>query len=500
MPRGEQLGRYRVLELIGQGGMGTVHLGEHELLRHHVAIKILHDRHTRDPAMERRFYNEARAIAALEHPGIVKLFDIGRADDGRAYLVMELLRGQTLRQRIGVRGVAQPHLLHFALQIASALGAAHERGIVHRDVKPENVFIVSDPDVATGERVKILDFGVAKRTQLSGTPSPEITRAGVLLGTPAYMAPEQCRGDDEIDARADIYAFGILLYEMVAGTLPFNSTNTEEVLSKQIYCAPPPLAAGPGLPAGIVDVVARCLAKAPGDRFPTMAQVGAALQALVTTAEPEPEVADDEEDGEFPDLETLPLLGRMEDATTGVVIAVPPAAPPRVSRRRVLLAIASAAAIAVALSMARGGSGSSAAPTENGRANTALEPTGAEPAVPEAAPRTTPASRKADRMNRPPPRPSSRTAARQPTEADRAPDRSGGRDDRPTRAEKVARQDSKPARVQRRERPATSPSPARPPPPKTTPTTPPTRTTTTTSTSTTNQGDPFAEIEPPTVF
>ncbi|HUH05224.1 MAG TPA: serine/threonine-protein kinase, partial [Kofleriaceae bacterium] len=355
MPRGEQLGRYRVLELIGQGGMGTVHLGEHELLRHHVAIKILHDRHTRDPAMERRFYNEARAIAALEHPGIVKLFDIGRASDGRAYLVMELLRGHTLRQRIGTRGVARPHLVPFAVQIASALGAAHERGIVHRDVKPENVFIVSDPDVATGERVKILDFGVAKRTELSATPSPEITRAGMLLGTPAYMAPEHCRGDDEIDARADIYAFGVLLYEMVAGTLPFTSTNTEEVLSKQLYCAPPPLPASPGVPAGIVDVVARCLAKAPGDRFPTMAQVGAALLALESTAESGPGIEDDD-DGEFPDLDTLPLLGRMEDATTGVLIAVEPPARPKVSRRRVLLAIASAAAIVVALSVARGGS------------------------------------------------------------------------------------------------------------------------------------------------
>ncbi len=358
----EQLGRYQVLSPIGHGGMGAVYLGEHELLRHQVAIKILHERHIHNPAMERRFYNEARAIAALDHPGIVKLFDIGRAGDGRAYVVMELLRGETLRTRISTRGMPRASVLSFALQIASALAAAHQKGIVHRDLKPENVFIVRDPDIDSGERVKILDFGIAKRTRINGTPSPEITRTGVLVGTPSYMAPEQCRGDDEIDARADIYSFGILLYEMLSGVLPFASTDTEEILAKQLYCAPRPLAQlAPGLPPSVIEVVDRCLAKSPNDRYPTMAEVSAALRSLAPTEEREistapriPELGDDS-DSDFAELETLPGRSVREDQTTGVVITslrtrLRP--PPR--RHTLVIAAGAAVALAALILVVRG--------------------------------------------------------------------------------------------------------------------------------------------------
>jgi serine/threonine-protein kinase len=463
--RGEQLGRYRVLELIGQGGMGTVHLGEHELLRHQVAIKILHDRHTRDPAMERRFYNEARAIAALDHPGIVKLFDIGRAGDGRAYLVMELLRGETLRQRIGVRGMTRSQLLPFALQVASALAAAHESGIVHRDVKPENVFIVRDPDIEGGERAKILDFGVAKRTHLTATPSPEITRAGVLLGTPAYMAPEQCRGDDHIDARADIYAFGVLLYEMISGALPFASTHTEEVLSKQLYCAPPPLPPGLDASGELIAIIERCMAKSPRDRFPTMSEVGDALERLDASSDTDPTAqhsiaatADD-----FLDMETLPRMAAyLEDRTTGVVLPELVAEPTTRGRAvvRVGATIAALAAVAVALLIVLATRGGEPAPTV--RESAPIERAARVESESRAAdPARAPVTRASNSEPAPRPRARTTTSAAAPAPARRAPARAATR-----------MTTKRPARKP----PAAAARPSKPP------------------------GDAFAEIEAPVVF
>ncbi len=462
----EQLGRYRVLSPIGHGGMGAVYLGEHELLRHRVAIKLLHERHIHNPAMERRFYNEARAIAALEHPGIVKLFDIGRAGDGRAYVVMELLRGETLRTRISTRGMPRASALSFALQIASALAAAHQKGIVHRDLKPENVFIVRDPDVGSGERVKILDFGIAKRTRISGTPSPEITRTGVLVGTPSYMAPEQCRGDDEIDARADIYAFGILLYEMLSGVLPFCSTDTEEIIAKQLYCAPRPLAElAPGIPPSVIAVVDRCLAKAPADRYPSMAEVSAALRSLAPTEEREiataPGLPEADDDSDFSDLETLPGRSVRDDQTTGVVItSLPTRLHQQPRRRRSLVvgagAVVAAAALILVVRGLVGGRGQSdhaplAQPVPSAVINVAAAPElPAEPPAPPAA-RDHVARRAVAQAERPRPRP-----------------------ERPSRARPRAK--AKPTK-QTRPSGAARRSPAR-----------------------ADRGDPFANIETPTVF
>jgi len=274
----KKLGRYRVLEPIGNGGMATVFAGEHELLGQRVAIKLLHAKHVNNVPMVRRFHNEARTIAALDHHGIVKLFDIGQTSDGRAYVVMELLRGETLRERIGDEGVAATTAVTFAQQIASAVQAAHEAGIIHRDLKPENVFIVPDADIPTGERVKILDFGIAKRTRISSHP---ITRTGILIGTPSYMSPEQCHGGMVLDARADVYSLGVLLYEMLAGSLPFSSEKTDELISQHLYCAPSELSeVAPDVPADVAAIAMRCLAKEPDERYGSMADVADALAAV----------------------------------------------------------------------------------------------------------------------------------------------------------------------------------------------------------------------------
>jgi serine/threonine-protein kinase len=282
---GEILGRYRVVETIGRGGMATVYAGIHTVLRHRVAIKVLNPEHVANSRMELRVLNEARAIAAIRHPGIVELFDIGRTPDGRAYVVMELLAGESLATRLEAGPLAIADAVCFGRQIASALAAAHERGIVHRDLKPENVFLVPDPAVPGGERAKVLDFGIAKRTH-TDTPMPEITATGVLVGTPQYMSPEQCRGDEDLDGRADVYSLGVVLFQMLTGRCPFDDAPTNEQIMRHMYAQPPSPARVDGdVPAAFVELIARCLAKEPTERIDSMAAVG---EALARVAESEP--------------------------------------------------------------------------------------------------------------------------------------------------------------------------------------------------------------------
>ena len=270
---GETLGQYKIVDLIGHGGMAAVYVGEHVMVRHRVAIKVVHPRHLDSPRMAQRFLNEARAVAAIRHPGIVEFYDLGRADDGRAYIVMELLAGETIASRMRQGRVPVGQAISYARQMASALGAAHECGIVHRDLKPANVFLVPDPDVRYGERAKILDFGIAKHTD----DREELTGAGVLVGTPAHMSPEQCRGE-RIDGRSDVYALGILLYHMVTGREPFDEGTTGEIVTKQI-CedVPPASMVEPSVPVALSDVIARCMQKNRAQRFATMAVVADVL-------------------------------------------------------------------------------------------------------------------------------------------------------------------------------------------------------------------------------
>ncbi len=187
-----------------------------------------------------RFFNEARAVSAIQHPGIVELYDFGYMDDGSAYIVMELLRGETLASRIAGRGrLTEAEALAIVRGIAGALGAVHAKGIVHRDIKPENLFLVPDPEAAAGERVKVLDFGIAKLTDDPGALSQTSTHA--MFGTPMYMSPEQCRGAGQVDHRADLYALGCVLFEMLAGVPPFVSEGAGEVIGAHLHVAPPAL-------------------------------------------------------------------------------------------------------------------------------------------------------------------------------------------------------------------------------------------------------------------
>jgi serine/threonine protein kinase len=264
---GEVLGRYSVTDVIGHGGMAVVYAGQDLALGHRVAIKVLHPDHVENPRMERRFVNEARALVAIRHPNIVELLDVGRTEEGDVYLVMELLEGESLATKLEQGPLTLAQALAFGRQLASALDAAHLQGIVHRDLKPANILLVPDPDDPGELRVKILDFGIAKQFIDGFTPAP-ITATGVIIGTPEYMSPEQCRGE-ELDGRSDIYCLGLLLYHMVAGRYPFEwGGETHEILARHLYGqSRPPSHLDPTVPAGLSRVIDRCMAKLPSGRY-----------------------------------------------------------------------------------------------------------------------------------------------------------------------------------------------------------------------------------------
>ena len=268
---GHVIGNYRVISKLGEGGMGAVYLAEHVLIGQTVAIKILRKRFSNSDTIVARFFNEARASAAIKHPGIVTVIDFGYLPEGVAYLVMEHLRGQPLdvRLRDGAR-VPMNQALEYTRQIADALRAAHQAGIVHRDLKPDNIFLVPDAAATGGIRIKLLDFGIAK-LMYEGVNR---TNTGVIMGTPAYMAPEQCRGVSTIDHRADIYALGCILFQMLCGQQPFTGDAVGDILGGHMYFAPPkPSRFAPDIPDTVEQFVLQLLAKRPGERPDSAAAV-----------------------------------------------------------------------------------------------------------------------------------------------------------------------------------------------------------------------------------
>jgi eukaryotic-like serine/threonine-protein kinase len=279
---GTQLGGYRVLSKLGEGGMGSVYVAEHLLLKRKVAVKVLLKELTNDASITRRFMNEARATSQIVHPGIVRIWDFGTHTDGTAYILMELLEGETLRERIVKRGrLPLDQALAMVRQIAEALGAAHAQRVVHRDLKPENIFLVADPAAPFGLQPKILDFGIAKILDPS-VDAPQ-TRAGSIIGTPLYMSPEQCLATPGIDHRADLYALGGIFYLLLCGRPPFDKSNFGDLLAAHLHEPPPrPSAKVSTLPPWIDEVVLRLLAKVREERFQSTEEF---LDALVAGRE-----------------------------------------------------------------------------------------------------------------------------------------------------------------------------------------------------------------------
>jgi len=310
MPEGANLGHYRIESKLGQGGMGVVYRATDEKLRRTVALKVLPPLHVDDQQRRRRFLREARSLAAVTHPNIATIYEVGEAD-GRIHIVMELVEGRSLRDALADGALSIVEATRITQAIARGLGKAHEKGIVHRDLKPDNVMLGMEGEV------KILDFGLAKLRGegpsresgklLAGSPTPDgmvmglgsdtgpnaltsvagdnvsrLTLAGQILGTPGYMSPEQA-GGKSVDARSDIFSLGVLLYEMLAGTRPFKGESTLDILVAVSRDEPTSLKTfNPKISSELEAVVSRCLAKSPDGRFESARELFLALDTVVT--------------------------------------------------------------------------------------------------------------------------------------------------------------------------------------------------------------------------
>jgi eukaryotic-like serine/threonine-protein kinase len=282
---GLRLGGYVLEERIGAGGMGVVYRATHPLIGKQVAIKVLRAELV-SPEQEQRLLVEARAVNAIQHPGIIDIFDFGSLPDGRPYIIMELLKGQTLSTVLRHhRQLDVGRTLWILDQVLTALGAAHKAGIIHRDLKPANVFLVNTPDTAPS--LKLVDFGIAKLLESNDGPT---TASGMVLGTPEYMAPEQVRGDT-VGPAADLYAVGLMAFQMLTGTRPFQGEPFQVMFAHAEKPPPRPSSLNPNLPSAVDDLVLRLLAKAPGERPESAEVVRQQLRDVLNSSTAEPEAA-----------------------------------------------------------------------------------------------------------------------------------------------------------------------------------------------------------------
>jgi len=271
------------MERLGRGGMGEVYRAEHKELQTPVAVKLLNDDISENTDHVQRFFNEARIVSKIKHAGTVKIFDSG-FHKGQAYLIMELLEGESLAHRLERGALPADQVVDIARQIASVLDATHRQGVIHRDLKPDNIYLVHDDERASGERVKILDFGIAK---LSGGTMANSPKTSGTMGTPAYMAPEQWSDSSQVDWRADAYSLGCVMFELACGRPPFVAASIPEAYTKHTHtAAPDPRTISAGLPDDLAELILRLLAKDPADRAVSMGQVTRELEAIAQGKDP----------------------------------------------------------------------------------------------------------------------------------------------------------------------------------------------------------------------
>lgn len=275
--------KYSIEELIKSGGMGSVYRGKHVLMDKTVAVKVLRTSLAVDDVVVARFSREAKAASRISHPHAVSVTDFGESENGVVFLVMEYLDGQTLKEIIKHEGpMPLSRATEIVRQVAGALDAAHAQGVVHRDLKSDNIML---SETNGGDWAKVLDFGIAKIQEPEGTRDHDITAPNLVIGTPQYMSPEQCSQTGPIDARSDVYSLGVILFEMLAGRVPFTGESPTVIMMKQVQDAPPSiLEARPDLPAAIGGLVERALAKQPADRFQTAGELSEELLAIAADA------------------------------------------------------------------------------------------------------------------------------------------------------------------------------------------------------------------------
>ncbi len=319
-------GRYRVEKLLGEGGMGQVYLAVHEAIEKKVAVKVLRREYSEKPDIVARFQQEAISASRIKHPNVLDVFDFGRLDDGCFFLAMEFLEGNDLADELAKSRVIDPvRGVRFALQITRALAAAHSRGVVHRDMKPENVFLQR---IGDGEEiVKIVDFGIAqlRTTEEAAASEPKrrrLTRTGMIFGTPEYMAPEQAAGK-KADLRVDVYAVGIILYEIFTGSVPHTGETFMAVLAAHLNDPTPPLTAicpDVAISPQLQQVILNALAKKPEERYQSMSELAAAILAT-------PEGGQVGARGSMPEISPSQFAGPGQSMAPPPLQAVPPGSP-----------------------------------------------------------------------------------------------------------------------------------------------------------------------------
>jgi serine/threonine-protein kinase len=340
-------GRYVVEAVLGEGGMGVVYRGRHKVIDKKVAIKVLRGDMARNKEITERFLQEAKAASSIGNPHIIDISDFGTLPEGSTYFVMEFLAGKSLTDVMAeVRLMPLPRLLSIAKQIATGLSAAHEAGIVHRDLKPDNVMVLQRGAAgSTGSRdfCKILDFGIAK----VGGEASRLTQAGSIFGTPHYMSPEQAAGT-EVDRRTDIYALGIILYEMASGKVPFDADNFMGILTQHMYKAVVPIQAlvpAPDISPGLDALIQKCLSKKPDGRYASMDRLIADLEKVEGGLPPDALAEMMARSGSFP------IIGAGDYYRSSAMPAPVPASPPG-TRNRMPLTIAIGAVATIALVVA----------------------------------------------------------------------------------------------------------------------------------------------------
>jgi serine/threonine-protein kinase len=279
---GKNIGNYQIKAKLGEGGMGAVYLGEHPLIGKKVAVKVLLDELASKEDIVQRFFNEAKAVNDIGHQNIVDIVDFGKfrvegSNNDTVYFIMEFLEGEALASRLRRTGLSLPETLHVMEQCCSALAASHAKGIVHRDLKPDNIYLC--PRGSDKNFVKLLDFGIAKLTGDGGMGQSQKTRTGLVIGTPAYMSPEQCEGKGQIDHRSDVYSIGVVMYELLTGRVPFPGEGFGEILVAHLTKTPdPPSALNPDVKPEIEALVLHAIEKDRNRRFQNMQEFVDALR------------------------------------------------------------------------------------------------------------------------------------------------------------------------------------------------------------------------------